>query len=98
MAKKDAEPPPLVPSTTTRFEKDVKLQAKRGKDLSKLRDVIETLCARLALETKHRDHALMGDWKGWRDCHIEPDWLLIYQTTGTELVLGRMGTHADLFE
>ena len=92
-----AEPPPLVPGLTAKFKQDVKRQTKRGKDLGKLRTVIETLCARRALAPHHRDHALSGDWKGWRDCHIEPDWILIYREDGDRLRLGRTGTHADLF-
>lgn len=66
--------------------------------MAKLRAVIETLCSRTPLAASHRDHALVGDWQGWRDCHIESDWVLIYKATETELVLGRTGTHADIFE
>ena len=91
-------PAPLTPAPTAEFKKDVKRQRKRGKDMAKLRAVIETLCARTPLAERHRDHALAGDRKGWRDCHIEPDWLLIYRATETELILGPTGTHADLFE
>ncbi len=71
---------------------------KRGKDPEKLRVVIEALCSRETLAVRHRDHALGGDWNGWRDCHVEADWLLIYKTTATELILGRTGTHSDLFD
>ena len=49
------------------------------------------------LPTARRDHPLKGEWKGWRECHVEPDWLLIYKTTDTEVMLARTGTHADLF-
>jgi mRNA interferase YafQ len=49
------------------------------------------------LEARHREHALAGEWIGWRDCHVAPDWVLIYRTTETELILGRTGTHSDLF-
>jgi mRNA interferase YafQ len=91
-------PDPLTPAPTTEFKKDSKRQAKRGKDMAKLRAVIETLCSRTPLAARHNDHALVGDWKGWRDCHVSPDWLLIYKATETELILGRTGTHADIFE
>lgn len=60
--------------------------------------MIETLCARGRLDPKHGDQALSGRWKGWRDCHIEPDWLLIDREEAGKLELGRTGTHADLLE
>jgi mRNA interferase YafQ len=66
--------------------------------MEKLRAVVETLCAHGPLDARHRDHAPSGDWKGWRDCHIEPDWLLIYREVAGKLELGRTGTHADLLE
>jgi mRNA interferase YafQ len=90
--------PPLVPSPTAQFRKDVKAQAKRGKDIAKLRTVIEILAARQPLERRYRNHPLGGPWSGWWDCHVEPDWVLIYKTTPTELILGRTGTHSDLFD
>lgn len=82
---------------TSQFRKDIKRQSKRGKDLQKLKDVIELLSAGQALPIQNRDHALTGDWMGWRDCHLDPDWLLIYKLGQEELVLGRTGTHSDLF-
>lgn len=82
---------------TTQFKKDVRKQRKRGKDLQRLKDVVERLIALEALPAKNRDHALAGDWAGWRDCHLEPDWLLIYKISPEELILGRTGSHADLF-
>jgi mRNA interferase YafQ len=90
--------PPLILETTTLFDRDVKRQEKRGKSLDKLRAVIETLRNRRALEVKHKDHLLSGDWKRWRDCHLEPDWILIYRKDQETLVLGRTGSHSDLFE
>jgi mRNA interferase YafQ len=95
---KSATPPPLTPATTTRYDKDVVRQHRRGKDMEKLRAIIQTLCSRIPLDSRHRDHALAGEWKGWRNCHVEPDWVLIYKATDTELILGRTGTHSDLFE
>jgi len=82
---------------SNQFKKDAKRQGKRGKDLDKLLDVVDLLVSRKELPPSRRDHALTGDWKGWRDCHIEPDWLLIYKMLPKALVLGRTGTHADLF-
>jgi mRNA interferase YafQ len=84
--------------TTTKFKKGLKRQEKRGKDMGKLAAVIETLSTRNELEPRFKDHALTGDWKGYRECHVEPDWLLVYQEIETELVLERTGTHSDIFE
>ena len=89
-------PPPLDPKPTTKFKQDVERQKKRGKDMDKLRAIIEALCHHRPLDPKHRDHALTGEWKGWRDCHVEPDWVLIYKRDGGTLILGRTGTHSDL--
>jgi mRNA interferase YafQ len=88
----------LVLETTTQFDKDLKRQEKRRKSLNKLHEIIETLRARRPLDPKHKDHALGGGWKGWRDRHIEPDWVLIYRRDDVRLELGRTGSHADLFE
>ncbi|MFN4944505.1 MAG: type II toxin-antitoxin system YafQ family toxin [Akkermansiaceae bacterium] len=82
---------------STQFKKDAKRQPKRGKDLDKLFDVIDLLISAKDLPASLRDQTLTGNWKGWRDCHIEPDWLLIYKMSPEELVLGRTGTHSDLF-
>jgi mRNA interferase YafQ len=89
-------PPPLDPKPTTKFKQDVERQKRRGKDTDKLRAIIELLCHHRPLEPTHRDHGLTGDWKGWRDCHVEPDWVLIYKRDGGTLILARTGTHADL--
>lgn len=89
-------PPPLVVVEGTRFSKDLQRQKKRGRDMSKFKSVIIALANRRPLEPRHHDHALTGNWVGYRDCHIEPDWVLIYQTTATELRLERTGTHSDL--
>jgi mRNA interferase YafQ len=79
------------------FRKDIKKQKKRGKDLGKLKIVVDLLIAREDLPTRFVDHALTGKWSGWRDCHIEPDWILIYKLTPDTLTLGRTGSHSDLF-
>jgi mRNA interferase YafQ len=84
-------------SQTSQFKKDVKRQKKRGKDLEKIKTVIELLLIGKELPSKYRDHSLVGNWSGHRDCHIEPDWLLIYRLMENELRLERTGSHADLF-
>lgn len=87
----------LNPVRSSRFKRDVKRVGKRGKDLTKLRSLLESLIRREALPESHRDHPLHGNWKGYREIHVEPDWLLIYRVEGTELRLARTGSHADLF-
>ena len=81
------------------FRKDLKITAKRGYDLDLLNNVIEKLANRETLEKKYRDHALTGNYIGFRECHIQPDWLLIYRINNNELFLflSRTGTHSDLF-
>lgn len=82
---------------STRFKKDFKACVKRGYKMALLQQVIDTLRIPDALPVKNRDHNLSGNYSGYRECHIEPDWLLIYKQTDTELRLDRTGTHADLF-
>ena len=84
---------------STRFQKDVKLMQKRGYDMSLLTAVIKKLAAGEILPPKNRDHALTGNFSGCRECHISPDWLLIYEIDGGALILylTRTGTHSDLF-
>jgi mRNA interferase YafQ len=82
---------------STAFRKDVKRAEKRGKDMAKLRAVVLLLVENMSLPERLKDHPLKGDWAGYRDLHIEPDWLLLYKLTETELRLARMGTHSDLF-
>jgi len=82
---------------TKQFKKDVRRMRKRGKDLEKVKAVIELLVAGEPLPPKNRDHKLGGNWIGRRDCHIEPDWILIYKLSEDELLLERTGTHSDLF-
>ena len=85
--------------TTTQFRKDLKRLRKRGADLRRLDAVLQLLLAEQALPKKHRDHALTGDCIGFRECHVMPDWLLIYAVDRGRLILtaSRTGTHADLF-
>ena len=87
----------LNPVYTRQFERDVKLMKRRGKNLEKLKIVIRSLVAEEALDPIHRDHKLIGNWLGRRECHIESDWLLIYKTEAECLVFERTGTHSDLF-
>jgi mRNA interferase YafQ len=79
------------------FRRDAKLAEKRGKDMSKLREIILLLVEGNPLPARYKDHPLGGDWKHYRDCHIEPDWLLIYKIDCDDLFLVRTGTHSDLF-
>jgi mRNA interferase YafQ len=88
----------LIPVRTTQFKRDTKLSEKRGRDMSKLRSVMIKLAKEEPLDPKYRDHRLSGDYKNHRECHVEPDWLLIYRTTAKEIVFVRTGTHSDLFK
>lgn len=87
-----------MPVRSGQFRRDVKRAEKRGKDLQKLRQALGLLIAGEELPASYRDHPLKGDWNGYRDAHIEPDWLLIYRVAGDELHLVRTGSHADLFD
>jgi mRNA interferase YafQ len=83
---------------TATMKQDLKRVAKRGKDVLKLHTIVELLLQRKRLAARFKDHALTGMWKGYRECHIEPDWLLIYKMKVDLLYLARTGTHADLFK
>ena len=85
--------------STTQFRKDLKRIRKRGYRLARLDDVLHMLLREEPLPAKHRDHDLTGDYTGFRECHIEPDWLLIYAIDKGKLILtaSRTGTHSDLF-
>ncbi len=82
-----------------RFKKDLRLAEKRGLDLNLLRSVVDKLAEGKTLADKHRDHDLGGVFTGFRECHIKPDWLLIYRIDGDDLILflNRTGSHSDLF-
>ena len=84
---------------TLMFKKDLKLVKKRGYDLSLLTSVVDTRAMGQPLAEKYKDHNLVGNYKGCRECHITPDWLLIYEVSDNELILylTRTGTHSDLF-
>jgi mRNA interferase YafQ len=81
-----------------KFKKNLAMMMRRGKDPEKIRTVIIALAVGHKLDPKYRDHSLGGDLAGFRDCHIEPDWLLIYRVEGDTLYLERTGTHSDLFK
>ncbi len=85
---------------SSRFRKDYKKMRRRGMDMSKIDDIIGMLSRGEELPLKCRDHALSGNWENHRECHILPDWLLIYQKCDGLLILEltRTGTHADLFD
>ena len=82
---------------TAQFARDVKRMRKRGKDLKKLREVVRLLAKDLPLPEKFQDHPLIGPWQPSRDCHLEPDWILIYTADSHTLCLERTGSHSDLF-
>jgi mRNA interferase YafQ len=88
----------LTPAYTKQFERDAKRMKKRGKNIEKLKIIIRSLVAEESLDEIHRDHKLIGNWKGRRECHIESDWLLIYLVESGRIVFERTGTHSDLFQ
>lgn len=85
---------------TSQFKRDYKRIKKRGYDLALLESVLDRLREGVALDARNRDHALKGSYAGFRECHIQPDWLLVYAIDGERLVLtaSRTGTHSDLFD
>ena len=83
---------------TNQFKKDIKKAAKQNRDLSILRQVIEQLAVPEPPPPEFQDHKLKGEWRDFRECHIEPNWLLIYTITDFELRPTRLGTHSELFE
>ena len=88
-----------IVKTTTQFRKDYKAAEKSGKNMKLLEDVITKLALGIPLPEKNRDHALSGTWSSYRECHISPDWLLIYKYQNDILILtlARIGTHSKLF-
>jgi mRNA interferase YafQ len=88
----------LTPVISGRFKRDVRRVRKRNRDMSKLTAVLNLLIEEKPLPATYNDHPLKGDWKGFRDLHIEPDWLLLYRVEGDELQLARTGAHSDLFD
>ena len=88
----------LTPVYTRQFEKDIKRMKKRGKNPDKLKIIIRSLVSEEPLDPIHRDHKLIGNWKGRRECHIESDWLPIYKTELDRIIFERTGSHSDLFQ
>ena len=84
--------------TTSRFKKDLKRAKRRGKDRDKLERIVKKIVAGEPLDPRHRTHRLSGDWSPCWECHIEPDWLLVWDEDETTVVLTRTGTHSDLFD
>ena len=82
---------------TSQFKRDVKRMQRQGREVEKLKRVLEALVQEEPLASTYRDHVLVGQYKGTRECHIEPDWLLIYEMAESEIVLIRTGSHSDLF-
>lgn len=87
----------LKPKNSNRFKKDFNLMKKRGKDPAKLEEVAAVLLSGQVLSASYRDHKLQGEFKNFRECHIEPDWLLIYRILDDHVIFERTGTHSDLF-
>jgi len=88
----------FLPVYTRQFERDIKRIKKRGKNLEKIKIVIRTLLQGERLDPIHRDHKLIGDYKGRKECHIESDWLLIYKIEEDRIIFERTGRHTDLFK
>jgi mRNA interferase YafQ len=86
-----------TPIYTNRFAKDLKLMIKRGRDPENIKAIIRNLIEEKPFDRKFRDHVLIGNFKDRRECHIEPDWLLIYRIEESTIIFERTGTHADLF-
>lgn len=87
-----------TPDYTGQFKRDFKKAEARGLDMRKMAAAIAALLATESLPERYKDHPLRGNWKGYRELHIEPDWLLIYKITGEVVLFARSGTHADLFD
>ena len=88
----------LTPVRSVQFKRDVRRAKKRGRDLTRLRTLLESLIRQEPLTARHLDHPLRGIWKGYREAHIEPDRLLIYRVEANALLLVRTGSHSDLFK
>ncbi|AMW35751.1 type II toxin-antitoxin system mRNA interferase toxin, RelE/StbE family [Haematospirillum jordaniae] len=86
------------PEYSGQFKRDVKASGRRGKDMSKLKVLIELLIAGTPLPATYLDHPLKGRWRSYRDAHIESDWLLIYKINGNVVRFERTGRHTDLFD
>ena len=88
----------LQPAYTTQFQKDLKKMKKRGKDLQKIKAIIKDLVHEKTLKDRYKDHKLVGNYHGRRECHIAPDWLLVYKSSSYDIIFERTGSHSDLFK
>lgn len=88
----------LTPVYARQFERDIERMRKRGKNLEKIKLILRSLIEEKSLDAIHRDHKLIGNWQGRRECHIESDWLLIYKIESDRIIFERTGTHSDLFQ
>jgi mRNA interferase YafQ len=88
----------LRPIYTNHFEKDLKKSQKQNRDITKLKSVLNSLTNEVKLEPKYKDHKLSGNFMGRRECHIAPDWLLIYKIDSGKIFFERLGSHSDLFK
>jgi mRNA interferase YafQ len=86
-----------TPNYTRQFERDLRLAQRRGKDIEKLKQVVAALINEESLAERYYDHPLKGNYRDRRECHLEPDWLLIYKLRGDEIIFERTGRHSDLF-
>jgi len=88
----------LKPAYTKQFLKDIKRMQRRRKSQEKIKKIINKLINEERLSPHHKNHKLIGNYKGRRECHVEPDWLLIYKIMSAGIIFERTGTHSDLFE
>jgi mRNA interferase YafQ len=88
----------LTPTFNRQFDKDLKRMQKRRKNIEKIKILIRSLIAEENLDSIHRDHKLIGNWQGRRECHIESDWIMIYKKEKDRIIFERTGTHSDLFQ
>ena len=89
---------PLHIVFTNQFKRDYKKALKQNKNMEKLDDIIEGIASHKKLEAKHKQHILKGEYDGFQECHITPDWLLIWQIEGDSVYLTRLGSHSELFK
>ena len=87
----------LETATTSQFRKDLKKAIRQGKNIKLLKQIMEQLASQKKLATRHKDHSLHNNWKGSRDCHITPDWVMIYRVDDGVIYFERLGSHSDLF-
>ncbi len=87
----------LTPVYTRRFDKDIRLMKKQGKNMEKFKLIARSLAGEEPIDPIHRDHRLIGNWQGRRECHIESDWLLIYKIEENQVIFERTGSHSELY-